>query len=208
MPTKEEYVQLLQSTGREGIEPVLSYLDKAGFFSSAPASAKRHLNYEGGLMEHSMNVCRVALALREQMVALKPELAEKLSEESIIISALLHDVCKTTLYRKVQKYRKDEYGRWETYDAYESDSSRFPVGHGEKSVIMLLQLGLKLKKEEIVAIRWHMGAWDLSFQSFEQKTNISEANDRFPLASLLQAADSLSTHLLENDTPNPNPEKK
>ena len=159
-------------------------------------------------MEHSMNVCRVALALREQMVALKPELAEKLSEESIIISALLHDVCKTTLYRKVQKYRKDEYGRWETYDAYESDSSRFPVGHGEKSVIMLLQLGLKLKKEEIVAIRWHMGAWDLSFQSFEQKTNISEANDRFPLASLLQAADSLSTHLLENDTPNPNPEKK
>jgi hypothetical protein len=108
----------------------------------------------------------------------------------------------------VQKYRKDDYGRWETYDAYESDSSRFPVGHGEKSVIMLLQLGLKLKKEEIVAIRWHMGAWDLSFQSFEQKTNISEANDRFPLASLLQAADSLSTHLLENDTPNPNPEKK
>ena len=207
MPTKEEYVQLLQSTGREGIEPVLSYLDKAGFFS-APASAKRHLNYEGGLMEHSMNVCRVALALREQMVALKPELAEKLSEESIIISELLHDVCKTTLYRKVQKYRKDEYGRWETYDAYESDSSRFPVGHGEKSVIMLLQLGLKLKKEEIVAIRWHMGAWDLSFQSFEQKTNISEANDRFPLASLLQAADSLSTHLLENDTPNPNAEKK
>lgn len=207
MPTKEEYVQLLHSTGREGIEPVLSYLDKAGFFS-APASAKRHLNYEGGLMEHSMNVCRVALALRKQMVALKPELAEKLSEESIIISALLHDVCKTTLYRKVQKYRKDEYGRWETYDAYESDSSRFPVGHGEKSVIMLLQLGLKLKKEEIVAIRWHMGAWDLSFQSFEQKTNISEANDRFPLASLLQAADSLSTHLLENDTPNPNAEKK
>ena len=58
-------------------------------------------------------------------------------------------MCKTTLYRKVQKYRKDEYGRWETYDAYESDSSRFPVGHGEKSVIMLLQLGLKLKKEEI-----------------------------------------------------------
>ncbi len=207
MPTKEEFVQLLQSIGREGIEPVLSYLDKAGFFS-APASAKRHLNYEGGLMEHSMNVCRVALALRKQMVALKPELAEKLSEESVIISALLHDVCKTTLYRKVQKYRKDEYGRWETYDAYESDSSRFPVGHGEKSVIMLLQLGLKLKKEEIVAIRWHMGAWDLSFQSFEQKTNISEANDRFPLASLLQAADSLSTHLLENDTPNPNPEKK
>ena len=51
MPTKEEYVQLLQSTGREGIEPVLSYLDKAGLFS-APASAKRQLNSEGGRMKH------------------------------------------------------------------------------------------------------------------------------------------------------------
>ena len=196
MPTKEEYVQLLQSTGREGIEPVLSYLDKAGFFS-APASAKRHLNYEGGLMEHSMNVCRVALALREQMVALKPELAEKLSEESIIISALLHDVCKTTLYRKVQKYRKDEYGRWETYDAYESDSSRFPVGHGEKSVIMLLRLGVQLTNDEIIAIRWHMGAWNLPMQSYEDKQNISVAYDGCPLAAIIQAADALATHILE-----------
>ncbi len=207
MPSKDEFINLLRSTGREGMEPVLQYLEKAGFYT-APASAKRHLNYEGGLMEHSVNVCKVALKLREQMVALKPELAEKLQQESIVISALLHDICKTTLYHKVQKFRKDESGRWETYDAYESDSSRFPVGHGEKSVIMLLQLGLKLKKEEIVAIRWHMGAWDPSFQSVEQKTNIADANSHFPRASLLQAADSLSTHLLENDTLTSNTEKK
>ena len=198
MPTKEEYVQLLQSTGREGIEPVLSYLDKAGFFT-APASAKRHLSYEGGLMEHSMNVCRVALALREQMVALKPELAEKLSEESVIISALLHDVCKTTLYRKVQKYRKDEYGRWETYDAYESDSSRFPVGHGEKSVIVLLSAGFKLTNDEIMAIRWHMHAWDLPFQSPDIKGNFQAAKAACPLLSLIQAADGLASHMLERE---------
>lgn len=199
MTLKEEYINLLKSTAREGMDGVIQYLDKAGFFM-APASAKQHLNYEGGLLEHSMNVCKMALMLREQILAMRPELEKQLGKDSVVIAALLHDVCKTTRYRKVQKYRKDEYGRWETYDAYESDSSRFPVGHGEKSVIMLLQLGLKLCKDEIVAIRWHMGAWDLSFQSYEQKANISEANGRFPLASLLQAADSLSTYLLESDS--------
>jgi hypothetical protein len=62
---------------------------------------------------------------------------------------------------------------------------------------MLLSLGLKMSVDEIVAIRWHMGAWDLPFQSYEVKSNINEAADRYPLLSLIQSADNLSTHLLE-----------
>ena len=31
-----------------------------------------------------------------------------------------------------------------------------PVGHGEKSVIMLLRWGLRMTDDEILAIRWHM----------------------------------------------------
>ena len=62
---------------------------------------------------------------------------------------------------------------------------------------MLLSLGLKLTIDEIVAIRWHMGAWDLPFQSYEEKSNINEAANNFPLVSILQTADNLATHLLE-----------
>ncbi len=193
---KEKYIEMLRSTGKQGVEEVISYLEKVGFFA-APASIGHHLNYDGGLVEHSINVCNMALALRKNVVEMNPEMEAKLPEKSIILVALLHDVCKANIYKKAQKWRKDGQGRWEQYDTYETDYSRMPVGHGEKSVIMLLSLGLKMSVDEIVAIRWHMGAWDLPFQSYEVKSNINEAADRYPLLSLIQSADNLSTHLLE-----------
>jgi 23S rRNA maturation-related 3'-5' exoribonuclease YhaM len=193
---KERFIELLRSTERPGIEEVIYYLEKSGFFS-APASTKHHLSCEGGLMEHSMNVYDMAMALRDPIVALKPGVGERLSEKSIIIAALLHDICKANIYKKTRKLKKNDQGQWEQCDTYETDYSRMPVGHGEKSVIMLLSLGLKLNLDETVAIRWHMGAWDLAFQSYEVKSNINEASNRYPLLSLIQSADNMATHILE-----------
>lgn len=194
---KEEFVSLLRSTGRTGIDGVVAYLEKVGFFK-APASVSRHLSREGGLLEHSLNVHRMAAMLREQMIAMRPEVKQQLPNESIVIASLLHDVCKANVYKKAKKWRKDEQNRWEQYNTYDTDYSRFPVGHGEKSVIMLLRLGLELTNDEVIAIRWHMGAWNLSFQSYEDKCNISEASDH-PLTAVLQAADALATHILEKE---------
>lgn len=67
---RSEFVELLYSTGREGMDEVIGQLEELGFFQ-APASSKFHLNHEGGLLEHSLNVCKVGLMLREQMLALK-----------------------------------------------------------------------------------------------------------------------------------------
>lgn len=88
-------------------------------------------------------------------------------------------------------------GKWEQKEGYTTDYSQMPFGHGEKSVIILLDLGLKMTVDEMVAIRWHMGAWDLSFQSYEAKSNINESGNRYPLLSLIQAADNMATHILE-----------
>lgn len=195
---KEQFIQLLQDTHRQGIDNVINYLEKANFFQ-APASVKRHLARPGGLMEHSMNVCRMALALREKAIELRPELEQKLPKDSVVICALLHDLCKATLYTTVKKWRKDEFNHWEEYEAYDTDYSLFPVGHGEKSVINLLRLGLVLNNDEILAIRWHMGPWDMPFQSYDIKQNYSEANNRFALVSLIHSADNLATFLLESD---------
>ena len=95
---RSEFVELLYSTGREGMDEVIGQLEELGFFQ-APASSKFHLNHEGGLLEHSLNVCKVGLMLREQMLALKPDLEESLNKESVIIAALLHDICKADIYR-------------------------------------------------------------------------------------------------------------
>ena len=193
---KQQFIDKLLSTGREGMENVIKHLDRLGFFT-APASTKFHLNVKGGLMQHSWNVCNTALMLREQMVMVKPELAEKLPEDSVVIASLLHDVCKSNIYKETLLNRKNDQGYWEKVPGYEVDYLGLPLGHGEKSVIMLLTLGLKLTKDEMLAIRWHMTAWELAFQSPEQKANLQMARDMAPLCAIIQAADGLSSSLLE-----------
>ena len=193
---KHQFQEKLLSTKRDGMENVIKHLERLGFFT-APASTKFHLSVKGGLMEHSWNVCKTALMLREQMILMKPELADKLPEDSVVIAALLHDVCKSNIYKDTLLNRKNEQGYWEKVPGYEVDYSSLPLGHGEKSVIMLLTLGLKLTKDEMLAIRWHMTAWELAFQSPEQKSNLQKAREIAPLCVLIQAADGLSTSLLE-----------
>lgn len=197
---RSEFVELLYSTGREGMDEVIGQLEELGFFQ-APASSKFHLNHEGGLLEHSLNVCKVGLMLREQMLALKPDLEESLNKESVIIAALLHDICKADIYQKCIRKRKDRLGQWVDYETYELDYSDFPLGHGEKSVIVLLRMGLDLSDDEIMAIRWHMSAWDLPFQSPDLKANFDTAQRLCPLCSLIQAADGLASNLLESKDP-------
>lgn len=197
---RSEFVELLYSTGREGMDEVINQLEELGFFQ-APASSKFHLNHEGGLLEHSLNVCKVGLMLREQMLLLKPDLEESLNKESVIIASLLHDICKADIYRKCMRKRKDRLGQWVDYETYELDYSDFPLGHGEKSVIVLLRMGLDLSDDEIMAIRWHMAAWDLPFQSPDLKANFDTAKRLCPLCSLIQAADGLASNLLESKDP-------
>lgn len=193
---KQEFQNRLLETKREGIENVIKHLERLGFFV-APASTKFHLNVKGGLMQHSWNVCTTALMLREQMILMKPELEEKLPVDSVIIASLLHDACKANVYKETLLNRKNDQGVWEKVPGYDVDYSALPLGHGEKSVIMLLALGLKLTRDEMLAIRWHMTAWELAFQSAEQKANLQKAREIAPLCVIIQTADGLASALLE-----------
>ena len=139
----------------------------------------------------------MALELRELMIKKMEGLCDALPKESVIIAALLHDVCKADVYKPVIKRQKNKLGVWCDVPGYDVDYSIFPLGHGEKSVIWLLQNGLKLTTDEIIAIRWHMTAWDLPFQSPEMKNNLNAARERCPLLALIQAADGLSANILE-----------
>lgn len=193
---KQQFKEKLLSIGREGMEAVIENLEELGFFE-APASTKFHLNVKGGLMEHSWNVCNTALMLREQMIQMNPEIADRIPVDSVIIASLLHDACKADIYKESLPNRKNDVGIWEKVPGYEVDYSNLPLGHGEKSVIMLLYFGLNLTKDEMLAIRWHMTAWDLAFQSPEQRANLQKAREIAPLCVIIQCADGLSTSLLE-----------
>ena len=93
---------MLLQTGRQGVEKVIENLDKLGFFE-APASTRFHLSVKGGLVEHSVSVCRTAVKLRELAIAEKPELETRLPLESVMLAALLHDVCKAEIYKTTYK---------------------------------------------------------------------------------------------------------
>lgn len=193
---KERIIELLKATERERVDRVIDYLENKSDYFTAPASTAFHGNYPGGLAEHSLNVYNVAMKIKSAMIELKPELANRISDESIAVVTLLHDICKTNIY-KIEKKNRKINGQWVEMDAYGVDYSKFPLGHGEKSVIMLLSLGFPLTKDEMMAIRWHMTAWELPFQSNEAKSNLNIAKEQCPLLTVLQAADGLASALLE-----------
>ena len=147
-------------------------------------------------MRHSLNVCDAALELRELALKQRPDLKDVLTRESVIIVSLLHDICKADIYKPTVK-RRLVGGVWTDVDTYDVVYSNFPMGHGEKSAIMALWAGLDITKEELMAIRWHMTAWDLPFQSTEATKSLNTARDTNPLCALLQLADGFAAQIYE-----------
>ena len=193
---KEEFIELLHSTERDGVDDVIEGLEGMGFFI-APASANHHLNIEGGLLLHSLNTCKAALMVWEGMKALEPGLVKEVGRDSVIIASLLHDVCKSDIYVRSVKKRKNALGMWEDCEGYKVTYKNFPMGHGEKSVILLLCNGLEMTDDEMLAIRWHMGAWGINMNSFEDQRCYDTSRKLYPLVAIIQAADSLAASIME-----------
>lgn len=190
---RERFCRLLRDTNRENIEYVIEDLTDMGFFE-APASSQGHGAYSGGLLEHSIGVYDMAMATREAVLKSRPDLEKQLSPEKIAITALLHDVCKADRYRLARKKRRNEIGVYEEMEIYEVHDEMFPCGHGEKSVIMLLRSGIDLDDDEIYAIRWHMGPWNLGK---EDEKYYRQASRQTPLQAVIHTADTLASAVLE-----------
>ena len=193
---KETFIELLRSTNREGVEGMIEDLEKMGFFS-APASAGHHLNVEGGLVQHSLNTCRAALMVWEGMKKLEPSLEGEVKRDSVIIASLLHDICKSDIYVRTVKKRKNSIGVWEDVEGYKVTYKSFPMGHGEKSLVLALYSGMELTDAEMLAIRWHMGAWGVNMSSFEDQRNYDASRILYPLVTIIQTADGLAAAILE-----------
>lgn len=190
---RKRFEEILMATGRENMDYVIEDIDALGFFE-APASAQGHGAFPGGLLQHSLNVYDAAMALRKNIIDVRPDLEKKLEENSIAIASLLHDVCKANFYQRVTKKRRNEVGQYEDIESYEIHDENFPVGHGEKSVIMLLQSGLDLTDDEIYAIRWHMGGWNLNR---DDERFYRQAGKLSPLQTLIHSADTIASGLYE-----------
>ena len=196
---KIEFINLLRSTGREGIEYLINWLETKSDFFEAPSSTVFHGNYVGGLCQHSLNVYKAMKKFigNSDMLALKEQELDKIPEASIIISTLLHDICKANFYfPEIKNFKDEATNTWKKYQTYKCED-HFPVGHGEKSVIMLQNFGLTLQPNEMLAIRYHMGAWDGAMWTNDLKYSYSSAIAICPLVTLIQHADNACSMLFE-----------
>lgn len=171
--TKEEILEhVMTSEDEELMIPMelVDYLIGNGFFKK-PAAINHHGNYTGGLFDHSLEVMQVLVDMTERF-DIKWQ-----NPRSPYIVGMFHDLCKMDDY--VDANAKDivvmgtgspisNDPEW-TYN-----NDRILKGHGDKSVMMLSQF-MTLTEEEIMCIRFHMGAyeteswneWDAAIRKYE-----------------------------------------
>jgi len=187
---KQEFLAICnEHIKRKGIENLIDYITNNSDFFVAPASTKYHDNLEGGLCQHSLNVYKMLMASE----LLQPQI----SQESIALCALFHDICKINFYKKDYKTVKNELGEWEPVVFYTIQDD-LCMGHGEASVYILSSF-VKLTREEAWAISWHMGGFDDRVKGGSRALN--QVYEKCPFALELHIADTRATYeadLLKN----------
>ncbi len=188
---KEEFIKIYnENIKREGSDKLLDYLLKTDFFT-APASSRFHSNYEGGLCVHSINVYNRLKQL--VMNEYGENYSEKVSDETLAICGLLHDLCKVDFY-VIEMRNVKENGIWVQKPKYAIDD-KLPYGHGEKSVYIINGF-IRLTREEAIAINWHTGGMDARVTG-GATYSLAAAFYNYPLAVLLHLADLEATYLDE-----------
>ncbi|MBP3495946.1 MAG: hydrolase [Clostridia bacterium] len=196
MNARDRFIEIFKSKiKREGADKLLDFImSPSSDFFTAPASARYHSAYEGGLCEHSLNVYDCLCAYLDRDVA-REKYGLNYSDETIAIVSLLHDLCKMNVYKVSYRNVKNEQGTWEKVPYFEFDDT-LPYGHGEKSVYMITPF-MKLTREEAFAIRYHMGFSNVETQM--AINSVGKAFEMFPLAFALSTADMEATYYIESD---------
>lgn len=189
---KEEFLNIAKSNiSRSGIDELLNWLVTTDFFI-APSSTKFHGNFEGGLCEHSLNVYYSLKMLVENYKKQFPEF--NISEESIAMCGLFHDLCKVNFYKTYSRNVKNETtNEWENKQEYKVEDL-LGMGHGEGSMY-IIQSFMKLERFEALAIRWHMGEFDKAVKGGEFA--IETAKEQNAIVTLLHLADIWASDFME-----------
>lgn len=189
--TWETFKELLRKTKRENIENLIKWLDESDF-KFAPASTQYHNNFRGGLLQHSLDVYYHMYDFKSLI-----DLFE-LKEDTLILTALLHDICKVYCYQVDYRNVKNENGEWVKTPYYKWQELLPGYGHGTKSVILIQNTGVKLTELEQSMIINHMGFSGTTDTKII--AGVSQLFEKYPQCLILHYADESSTFLKEGKT--------
>lgn len=154
-------------------------------FYSAPASTRFHESFNGGLLQHTLNV-----AIMASQISWLPKFHDAgVNLDEAVLCCLVHDWCKIGFYESYMRNVKDDSGKWVQKSEFKSrDKSLTSLGHGVSSMF-LAQKFFRLSTEECLAIRWHMGPWRVVDSEMNE---LQQSNETYPLVHLVQFSDQLS----------------
>lgn len=175
---------------------MIDWLMSNGWFA-APASTKYHGNHEGGLLEHSASVMKFLVQLTEDNHLIWR------NARSPYIVGMFHDLCKIDQY--IPQYEIQEelaattplgelspmVFKKKALVGYDFNPNILLKGHGDKSVMLLSQF-YTLTEEEIMCIRYHMGA----FTDKDEWNNYTRAVSLYPNVLWTHQADMLASHVM------------
>lgn len=179
--TREEIIDLLRATHRDGVENLLLWMDDNGFFT-APCSTQFHLAHAGGLAEHSLNVMLIARNINDKLKANVPL-------DSLIISTLLHDLGKCGQFGKPE-YTENilKSGKVSESKPWEKNKELLPVDHEVRSVAIASQF-IELTEDEQFAILMHNGLYGTFKYSLQ--------GNETPLQMIVHFADMWASRVVE-----------
>ena len=174
----EKRVQLFDEATKDMIDDKFrQYLINEGFFT-APASTKYHGNYEGGLFDHSFAVMTSLMDL-----SVKNGLKWQRACSPFLVG-IFHDLCKIDNYTPIIDPTDGEV-------TYQYNTNTALKGHGDKSVMMLAS-HIRLTEEEVMCIRYHMGA----FTDKEEWNDYTRAVKNYPNVLWTHQADMIASHVM------------
>lgn len=179
------------------MDKLVGHMDENGFFDS-PCSGSYHLAYEGGLAEHSLNVCRIAFKLLGILGNDVPA-DKRIPGESVIIASLLHDLGKMGQFGKPNYVPNMLQGRATKAnpnpEPHQSEKKPFVtnpellyVDHEIRSIQIASQF-IRLKEEESYAILNHNGMYSNLRYAYSGKET--------PLNLIIHWADMWAARVIE-----------
>jgi hypothetical protein len=153
----EKYEELFERLGprREQILAFRQFIEGETSWLSSPASTRFHLNCPRGLLLHSVGVAYCALQIRDV-------LAPDISDESVIVAALFHDLGKVGYPGKPHYLPNDN--RWEIDKrgiTYKTNPQAMTMNLAARSLYLIANR-VDLSEDEAQAIVAHDGLYPVS----------------------------------------------
>lgn len=199
---RERFIDLLKLLNQSDranahdIEGLINYLDDTQFFL-APATTQYYYSCSGGLCAHSLLVYDI-------LVSLNKSLGCSYKEDSLIIVALLHNLCRIGFYEDSVVNKKvyspsgnkfDELGKfdWVSTKAYKVKEAKDRITIGSKGFTSFIRASqyIALNNEETVAIVNQSAGMDRT----ENADDIFAILDKYNLTLLLHSAILFASYL-------------